>query len=1074
MKATSILRRIWPLPAALVLAVVAPAQTSRGTVTGTVLDPTGAVIAGAQVALTGVETGVRLTTNSNGSGVYRFDAVDLGAYEIQVSHPGFRLYVGTGIGVEANRITTVDPRLELGAAETRIEVSGEASEILTKDSPLRGGNFQPREVRDLPLVSLNPLSLARTLPGVNDDAGSRVFTGPQNGGGGFSINGQRPRGNNYLLDGADNNEVWLTGAEQAFNIADAIQEVSVQTGNFSVEFGRAGGGVFNVVTKSGTNELHGTLLWRYQSQRFNSIDNLDRLTGVPQSVFTNNILGFTAGGPVRKNRTFFFAGFEENKRHSTANFPLQLPTADAVTRLRSLFPSNSRLNLYLGALGDLRGTGAPFPVALGRDPQTGADRGSVQFATAAYVLPAISDGPQWLARMDHYQSAKHRVSWRYTYDSQLTLPAGIASAVTFPGFVQESSYSHHNFLFADSYTFGPTYTNEFRFSYSRPDSNNLVPWPGSVPQALTLPNIVITSVAAPGLNSQNTQFHSGNTFLFQETQTKLTGRHAFRYGVELVRQLITQSRGANDLGSFNFRDATAAGYSAFANFLDDFSGPSGNSNRVFGAPVLHPDQLRQSYFFEDNWKMTPTLSLTLGLRYENFGQFANALEYPAFAGFDPAQLLVRHEVNADNNNFGPAFGLAWSPAAQSGWLGKLFGNGKTVWRGGYQISYDAFFTQMVFLGPATTTPNAISANTIAPNTGRGLPNWLEQLPATAPTPSIGDSSIGIDKDLRNPYTGRWSWGFQRQLPQRTLLDVSYVGSESHKLTTKADFNPRLLSGQRVYPAFGPRDTRTSQGNAAYHALQARLDRRFARGFQIAASYTFSKSIDSTSEGAGNMGLQQPDRQNRTSVPVSQGGLKLDRGLSDFDRPHRLTLTYLWAVPGPRAGWWKYPLGGWSVAGITTFQSGTPFSVANGSDRNNDGIPADRPNIGNPGAPLSSRAILFPRCPTGYQNPDTGSCVGPGDVHWVEGAGFPNASTVGRNTLRTAGTNNFDLNLTKAIPWGEKRRLELRWEALNALNHPQFVQVPQTSVNGAPPGRFLNRDFTDSGIRSMWVQVKLIF
>jgi hypothetical protein len=168
------------------------------------------------------------------------------------------------------------------------------------------------------------------------------------------------------------------------------------------------------------------------------------------------------------------------------------------------------------------------------------------------------------------------------------------------------------------------------------------------------------------------------------------------------------------------------------------------------------------------------------------------------------------------------------------------------------------------------------------------------------------------------------------------------------------------------------------------------------------------------------------------------------------------------------------LGGWSVAGITTFQSGTPFTVANGSDRNNDGIPADRPDIGNPNAPLNSRAIIAPGCSTGYKNPDTSSCMSPGDVHWVEGIGFPNAATVGRNTLRTGGTNNFDLNLSKSFPVGEKRRLEFRWEALNAFNHPQFVQVPQMSVNGAPAGRFLNRDFTDSGIRSMWGQIKLIF
>jgi hypothetical protein len=1059
--------------ALVVLAGAAHAQTSRGTVAGTILDPAGAIIGGAQVTLTGVETGVRLSTESNDAGVYRFDAVDLGIYNLQVTHPGFRAYVATGIGVEANRATTIDPKLEVGAAETRIEVSGESSEILIKDSPLRGGNFQPRQVRDLPLTSLNPLSLARTLPGATEASGSRVWGSTTAGvinGGGFSINGQRPRGNNYMLDGTENNEVEFTGEEQVFAIADAVEEVSVQTGNFGVEFGRAGGGVFNLVTKSGTNSLHGTLLWRYQSQRFDSISNLDRLNGIPQSVFSNNIFGFTAGGPVRKNKTFFFAAFQENKLHSTDNYAMTVPTADAVSELRSVFPNNPRLDLYLGALGDLRGTGAPFNVALGLDPQTGIDHGSVQFATAAYVLPSTNDGPQWLARIDHFQSEKHRLSWRYSYDSQLNLPR----AVSFPGFVQETGYSHHNFLFADSYTFSPSYTNEFHFSYGRPDESAFTTWPGSSPLASTLPNITITNVSAPGLVSQNAQFHYGDNFLFQETQTKLSGRHAFRYGVEFLRQLVTEQRGANDLGAVSFTDANAVGYSAFANFLDDYSGPSAGINRVFGAKVLHPDQFRQSYFFQDNWKVTPSLAVTIGLRYENFGQFVNSLPYPAFTGFDPAQFLARKQVDQDNKDFGPAFGLAWSPAMRSGLLGKLFGDGKTVWRGGYQISYDEMFTQLIFLGPATTTPNAISTPVNAPNTGRGLANWFEQLPTVAAVPKLTDSRIAIDPTFRNPYTERWSFGFQRQLPQSTVLDVSYIGSESHRLTTKADWNPRLLNGVRLYPAFGPADIRTSEGNSSYHALQARLDRRFAHGFQLAASYTWSKFIDSTSEGAGNMGLQQPDKQNRTSVPVMQGGLKLDRGLSDFDRPQRLTIAYLWAVPGPRSGWGKYPLGGWQIAGITTFQSGTPFSVGNGSDRNNDGILGDRPDIGNPSAPLNTRAIIFPRCTTGYQNPDTGSCVSPGDVHWVERIGFPNAATVGRNTLRSGGTNNFDLNLTKSIPFGESRRLELRWEALNVFNHPQLVNVPQMSVNGTPAGRFLNRDFTDSGIRSMWVQVKVVF
>jgi hypothetical protein len=284
----------------------------------------------------------------------------------------------------------------------------------------------------------------------------------------------------------------------------------------------------------------------------------------------------------------------------------------------------------------------------------------------------------------------------------------------------------------------------------------------------------------------------------------------------------------------------------------------------------------------------------------------------------------------------------------------------------------------------------------------------------------------------------------------------------------------LSGGVRLYPKFGPTVVRTGEGNSSYHALQARLDRRFTRGFQVRASYTWSKLIDSTSDGIGAINAQEPNNSNLTSIPVMQGGMKIDRGVSDFDRPQRLTIAYLWEVPGPRSGWLKYVLGEWQIAGITTFQSGTPFTVGNGSDRNDDTYFVDRPDIGNPTAPLTSRAIVFPKCATRYQNPDTAACVRPSDVRWVEGSGFPNASTVGRNTLRTGGTNNFDLNLTKSIRMKESRRLELRWEALNAFNHPQFVHAPSRNVNGANPGWFLNRDFTDAGVRSMWVQVKLVF
>src|SRR5581483_1727637 len=243
----------------------------------------------------------------------------------------------------------------------------------------------------------------------------------------------------------------------------------------------------------------------------------------------------------RRNKTFFFAGFQQEDRHSTANSPLQAPTAAAVAQLRALFPDNPRLDLYLDALGNVRGVGAPFNVALGVDPRTGADRGTIQFATAAYAFPAVNDGPEWLARIDHYQSDAHRLSWRFLYDSHVTLPMRNGSTVvSFPGFIGEQTFRHFNLAFTDSYSFGPNFTNEFRAAWTRPDGRFGVIWPGSVAQARTLPALTIANVAAPGLGSTG-QFHYGNNLLLQETQTRLSGRHALRYGAEFLHQSITQA-----------------------------------------------------------------------------------------------------------------------------------------------------------------------------------------------------------------------------------------------------------------------------------------------------------------------------------------------------------------------------------------------------------------------------------------------------------------------------------------------------------------------------------------------------
>src|SRR5262245_22060073 len=427
------------------------------TLTGRVTDTSGSAISGAKVAATHVETNVIFSGETNADGLYNIPNLPPGTYRVIVQKFAFRTVVKPDVELHIQDVIALNFSMELGSVTQSVTV--EPGAPLIQSSALRGGNFVSHEVITLPLVSLNPVSLARTLPGTLELPGTYLYQrAPESS---FSVNGQRFRANNYLLDSTETNDSMVTGIAQPFNIADAVEEVSVQTSNFGVEFGRAGGGVFNVVTKSGTNSLNGTLLWRYQSERFNSVSNLDKMNGVARDFSNHNVYGFTAGGPVRRNKTFFFGAFQRDKFRSR-HFSLVVPTEATVTKLRPLFPSNPRLDLYLSLLGPLRGSGNPIPLQLGADPVTGVDRGVAQFASAPLDLRESNAGPQWMLRLDHNLSDGHRLAFRYISDSRTDSPFN----VLFPGFYIEQEAQNQNFLLTDQYTFSPTWTNEFRVSYA--------------------------------------------------------------------------------------------------------------------------------------------------------------------------------------------------------------------------------------------------------------------------------------------------------------------------------------------------------------------------------------------------------------------------------------------------------------------------------------------------------------------------------------------------------------------------------------------------------------------------------
>ncbi len=1062
------------------------AQTSRGTVTGIVTDPNGSVVPGAEVELRNDSTNQTRITKTNDSGLYRFDAVDLGVYDLAVKATGFKPVKNTGLQVQANRIATIDMQLEIGSTEVVVNVSASAGELLQTSDPVRGGNFTSAQIVRLP-GGANPYDLGRLLPGVVTAAGGATFGNDSQ----FSINGQRPRGNNYLLVGTENHDISVTGPAALIINPDAVAEVSIQTGLFSSEFGRAGGGVFNLVTKSGANDVHGTVRWLFGSQAFNAITNSNRLarpTATKPPVFTRNIFGGTVGGPLPlprfgeggpalstgRDRTFVFFGLQWDRNRSTANFGgsgFRVPTVLGVQQLRALFPAgvNPRLDLYLRAIGDTRGVSSLSTIDLG------SGRGTIQTGLVGVSNPLVNNDRQWILRVDHKLNEKHQLAFRYTTDSNISTPSAI---IVSPGFRREFAGQDRNFLVTDTWVANPTLTNEFRFSYGKIDFDFPIS-PDADPLAFTMQQIAIGGLSTIGTATNIPQFRIADNYLFQYTGTKIFNTHTFRFGVEFLKQVARQRPPFNERGSFGFN--AGGGFTAFANYLDNFSGASGTANRNFGDPIYHPNLFRHSYFFQDTWKATQDLTLTLGLRYENFGQPANsAFIYPAFAGFDPAAFTVPNEVNPDNNNFGPVVGFAYSPSFASGFFGSLLGVRRSVLRGGYQVSYDTFFNNLLS-NIAADSPNTLAATTTG-SSGRGTANFFPgAIPIIPPpvTPLLSQTSV-FNPDIRNPYTQRWSLGFQRELAMGLIIDAAYVGSAGRKLFVSEDLNPVVNATTtpvtRQFRNLGVRRWRSSGANSNYHSGQLRVDKRLSKGVQFGASYTWSKLTDQISE----VFATDQTASSLASVPVSLGGLKLDYGPSDYHRKHRFTLNYVWDLPGPKTGFLGQLLGGWQVGGITVFQSGAPFTIANGLDRDGDGQTGpDRPNLSNPNAPHDTRAqvVSAATCATGLRNADTLQCVTRSDVYVIQvpaNSGFPGGATLGRNTERSNPIENFDMTFFKVFRVRENLKLEYRLDALNVFNHPQFSGIPGTNVTNTAAGSFLNYNQINGGGRTMQMGLKVIF
>jgi outer membrane receptor protein involved in Fe transport len=1086
------------------------AQTSRGTVTGVVSDPSGAVVADATVTLKSDSTGISQTAKSNSAGIYRFESISIGDYVVTAEATGFGKS-SAKITVNAGLVANRDFALKVAAMGEDIMVEGAAVQLQTEDAT-RSASISSQSLANLPIANQNSLNLMLTVPGIvrSNQSGSLDS-------GIGAVNGARARSNNFMIDGTQNNDISVAGPAFVLFNNDAIQEVSIQTSNFTSEFGRSGGAVVNQVLKSGGNQIHGTVATIYRSEVLNASTRTQRnaFANAPttdlKNKFKENIPAFTIGGPVMiphlyngKDKTFFFVAgqWDRYSENSSTSFSA-VPTDAGVATLQALAGSCPNVATYLALLGPARGGSAigasnipiNVPAAMAGTTCNGTDRTGQVVQVGNYVRGAarvfLDNNHQ--VKIDHRASDKQNMSFRWLWDSNSDTSGntGINPAfdIPFQGKTMGGTMNH-------VYSISNNMVNEFRFSYTRFNYGWFFTDPTSL-GAIT-PDIQITSLSSLAVSSTFPQGRIANSWQYQDTVGWTKGKHSFRFGAEFLRQIAKQVAPFNGRGIVQYSSSSTNGaVTGLANFIDNFGGQNTNPVQIsFGSGLYRPNLFTYSFFAQDSWKLRSDLTLNLGLRYENFGQPANIFKYPAFVGYSDADILSTKKVNQDNNNFGPSIGFAYNPRWSSGLGGFLSGDGKLVIRGGYSVVYDTWFNNLLS-NMAAGSPNAAANVAVASvsnaTTPRGRANLSAILPTLVPTPitPLSQATSIFDQNIRNPYYHRMSFGFQREMPGKMVMDLSYVGSLGRQLFYTNPINPTLpnatftSTGARVHANRGLVQIRDSGLTSSYHAMQLLVRRKYldtpVGGIGFTSAYTWSRNLDVLSETfATNSSPQNPSRS-----PLF-GPLKaVDWGPSDNDRTHVWVNAMLWNLRGPKHGILGQVLGGWSVSPIITLQSGTPFTIINGTDRDFDGSSlGDRAQISNPSAPLNTRAkvVTAATCATGYQNPAVGTavgvgCVTPQDVHWIQVTTYSPLSNEGRNSNRTPGYFNMDANILKTFSVTERFKLEYRAEIFNITNNENFdtpVSSTNRNVTAATGTNFLNLGLLNGGSRTMRMGLKVIF
>jgi outer membrane receptor protein involved in Fe transport len=1098
-------RGIAGLATLIILFIVqAPAQINTASVTGLITDQSGAAVASATIKAKNVATSVEYTAVTDSSGYYTFATLPVGAYNFTVEAQQFKKALRENVILEVGQKARLDFSLEVGSVTETVTVQATAP-LLTTQEATTGGVIENRQVSDLPLSARNWDDLLGLVGGVQNDRYTEEGGGTAAGRtGGANVHGVRSLQNNFVLDGVDNNSISTNVQELTTQVArpsvDSIQEFKVSTNPYSAENGRSPGAVVSVTTRGGTNEFHGTAYEFHRNRVFDANNFFLNRAGRPKPQNIQNQFGGNIGGPVIKERFFFFFNYEGTRiRRGTlrqANVPLPNEIAGDFSATAAAANRTTYATLF-DRVGDCR---AKVPSAFNTDgsfinnkipaacldpvaqkllslvpaPNFTPSSGPLDVNNFIRAPSIIDDADSYTGRADWQAGSRDSIFVRYTFVDRFRFVPG-----AFGGIIDGTSTSAFGRLKMQgqsasigwNHTFGTRLVNEFRLGWGRNNSEGV-----QDPFGLnTLVELGIKGVAdspvysggVPGLNISGRggtpqiggttggttrlgspdflpKFQRTNQFQWADTLSLSYGAHQMKAGIDLrgpMRNIYLDVPGLR--GSWNF-DGQRTGI-GLADFLLGY--PSGA--QLTNLAVVDQRLRMFSGFFQDDWKASPKLTVNLGLRYD----FAT---WPyegsdRMANFDPQtgrtftvanSPFGRSLVKSDKNNFAPRVGLAWQVTD------------KVVVRAGYGRFYmlferagseDQLGLNLPFLvnNVVGVTNTTSTANNMRVATGFNLsldPSAILNDPAKLANVRVR----AVAPDAVQPSVDQWNLGIQYLLPSDIVVTIDYVGTKGTHLSILRNLNQQLFNangtgtGVIPFPVFGPIEFRENGGNSNYYGGEVTVEKRFSRGLSFRAAYTLAKSIDYAQEHLFSGGSN--------SFMQNSRNLRSQRGRSDFDYRHRFVSSYIWELPFGRGrsyvtdGALAHIIGGWRVSGLTNIRSGRPFTVFAGA---NNSLVGNRGGLANALADCLRDGTL-----SGDER----------DVdRWFDTAAYAvptpaRLGTCGRNTLTGPGLVNFDFALARAFEYfGENRRLEFRWEMFNMFNTPQFG-LPGNNRSSGDVGR----------------------